>query len=246
MKGAYVMLICFNGIDGSGKSSQAHALVTRLTAAGHSAVYIWSGSRTPLTRPFTRLAKKFLRRKPDRTTAPADQSAAPPASGSYLPATRRLMRFPLARRAWLHFSVGEHALKIWFTVFPHLLRGRIVVCDRYLYDTAITAAMLSGTGPAELATFLRSAARWKVPAPDQWYFLDLPPEVALARKAPDSHELPLLEQRAPLYRTAAAVLGMTVIDASGSESEVADRIFRQFQQDRAPAPEPHPPSGSPC
>jgi thymidylate kinase len=218
------MVICFQGIDGSGKTSQAHNLVEQLNEAGVPAVYVWCGSRSALSRPFVLLGKRLLgapSRKARRD--PADGAGEPAKEFAFLANTRRIFGRRWIRALWLHLSLTEHMLKIWSTVVPHVRRGHIVVCDRYIYDSVISTAYAARLNAAQLPPMLRSPQMALVPRLDRCFYLDVPAEVAFSRK-PDIADLRLVESRVPLYHTAASVLGMEVIDGTASPQEVAEAV----------------------
>lgn len=228
------MIICFTGIDGSGKTVQARALVERLNAEGHPAVYAWTGGRAYLTRPLIWLAKRLLRAPKLAASRPAaqetEQSAADAAAHyrSYLASTRRLFKNRLVARVWRHISLIEHTGEILVVALPHLLRGRIVVCDRYIYDSIIGMAVLAGVPAEALPDQLRVAARYPTPRPAQWFLIDVPAAIAFDRRD-DVVDVAFLEQRIPLYRAAAATLGMRVIDGTPSPEQIAEDVWQHVQ-----------------
>jgi thymidylate kinase len=231
------MLICFNGIDGSGKSLQAHRLIEQLQAAGYPAVYVWSGGTAPLTRPVARAGKALLRRR--KQTAATDDlpTAGPATSGtlepstpyrSYLSFTQGIFKKRLVRTAWLHLSLLEHMAEIWTKVVPHLLNGRIVVCDRYIYDRLVNIAVLCNTGPEELTRQLRFARWYWVPQPGKWFFIDVPAEVAFSRKD-DVPDVLFLQRRVPLYRAIADAFKLQRLDGTAAPDEIAAQIWQSVQ-----------------
>jgi thymidylate kinase len=224
------MLICFNGIDGSGKSLQALRLVDELNAAGYPAVYVWCGSRTPLTRLFIQGARRLLKaptRAPEAST-PVVAAEGRAQSEAYMSSTERILKRRWLRNVWLHFSLVEHMVKVWFTVLPHLLRRRVVVSDRYLYDTVVSMATMANVPPEKLPRLLRLPFIYRVPKPNLWFFLDVPAEVAFSRKDNIPNVL-LVERRIPLYRVAARELGMQVVDATATPDEIAQAILQRVQ-----------------
>jgi thymidylate kinase len=236
------MLIAFNGIDGSGKSSQTERLLAELKAAGYPAVYVWSGSRTPLTRLFVRLVRRVLKaptRKASEAVAPDAGTNGRAQGEAYLSSTERILKRRWVRTIWLHASLVEHMVKIWFTILPHLLRKRVVVSDRYLYDTVVSMAAMANVPPDELPALLRLPFFYRVPKPDLWFFLDVPPEVSFSRK-PDIPDMLSVERRIPLYQVAARELGMQVIDATASPDEVAAAIMGRVRAALPKKVESHP------
>jgi len=221
------VIICFNGIDGSGKSLQAHALVERLNGAGYPAVYAWLGGESPVTRPLIRLGQRLLRAPTVQLTLER-RSDAGTQYRAYIGATRRLFRRRAIRDLWLHISLLEHACEIWLAVLPHLRRDRIVVCDRYLYDTIINVAVLSGADATALSRLLRVPALYRRVRPDKWFLLDVPFQVAFERKD-DIPDMLYLARRVPLYRAAGRALGMQVIDGTQAPESIAAVVWRSIQ-----------------
>ncbi|MFO7166535.1 MAG: hypothetical protein DIU80_000755 [Chloroflexota bacterium] len=228
------MIICFTGIDGSGKTLQAQRLVARLNEAGYPARYVWTGGRAYLTPPLIWLAKRLLRapgRAAARASAPSQPSGEMQAEDtagryrSYLASTQRLLRHGWLRSIWRHISLVEHLGEILVAALPHLARGRIVVCDRYIYDSLIGIAVLAGTQPQDLPRAMRLPALYPVPRPALWFLVDVPPEVAFARRT-DVVDIEFLERRAPLYRAAAAALGALVIDGTRTPEAIEREIWR--------------------
>jgi thymidylate kinase len=219
------MIICFNGVDGSGKSFQAQRLVQRLNAEGYPAVYIWGGGESPFTRPLTRIAQRVLKDPTKKArTAPAVPNSSDSQYRTYLNSTQRLFRNRLIRAAWRHISLAEHTIELWKTLLPHMLSNRIIVCDRYLYDSVISVAVLAGTDASSLRRLLRVPAVYRVPRPSAWFLMDVEPIVAFERKE-DIPDLLYLERRVPLYREAAKLIGMNVIDGAGPPDAISEKIW---------------------
>jgi dTMP kinase len=226
------MLICFNGIDGSGKSLQANKLIEQLTAAGYPAVYVWSGGNAPLTKPLARVIKSTLRRR--RSTGAPKQAAPQPTSQpdsdyrSYLSFTLGVFKRPWVRALWLQVSMLEHMGEIWTKIVPHLLAGKIVVCDRYIYDRLVNIAVLCNTGPEQLRRQLWLARLYWVPRPDKWFFIDVPADVAFSRKD-DVPDVLYLERRIPLYQTIADAFKIERLDGTADPSEIAAQVWQSIQ-----------------
>lgn len=222
------MIVCFNGIDGSGKSLQAQRLVDQLNEAGYPAVYVWNGTRAPITRWFTRMVKRMLGVTKVTTPSPVAPTSSSKEYRSYLTQTQQIFKRPVVRNIWLHKSLMEHTIEIWARVLPHLLRGRIVVCDRYIFDTVISIGVLSNLNSEQMARLLHVSTWYPVPRPTEWFFLDIAAEVGFQRKD-DVPDLLFLERRVPLYRTAANILGMQHLDGTAKPDEIAVNVWQRVQ-----------------
>ena len=217
------MLICLTGIDGSGKSTQAEKLVTHLRTAGYPARYVWAGRKSSFTTPFVQLGKKRMHAPKRPSSASAEMNVQ---YRSYMHDMKRLFKRRLARTMWQWLTLAEHVLQIWKRVSVPLIRGEIVVCDRYLYDTLVSQAVLFDIRPAQFAAEVHDLALQLVPRPTVGFWLDVPPEVALRRKT-DIYDREHLEARRPLYAHLAQELSLRTLDATLETDVLANAIWLQ-------------------
>jgi dTMP kinase len=204
------LLICFTGIDGGGKSTQARALAERLSERGVRVRYVYARNVPLLYRPVLLLSGLvFLRNKRsspdyrDRTTTKS----------------RALANHPILARINYGLLLADAWLQLLVKVRYPLIRGTTVVCDRYIDDTIVTdiAADL-GLEPTEIASKI---ARWRrrIAEPDCAFLIDLPEEVAMSRKD-DVPAIEYLIERRRLYRGIVAQLGLIVIDGTLSPDAI--------------------------
>jgi thymidylate kinase len=227
-------LICLTGVDGCGKSTQAGILMQRLTHEGWDPALVWTGGRPYISRPAIKLVKRRLRapvQQADGTFATRDGSADTTDEFSeYLGKTNRMFRkYPILRRGWTDVSLLEHVVEADLGVLPQLARGRAVVCDRYLFKSVVNLAVLLDLKLTDLPDLIRHPALKLVPWPTAYFLLDIPADVAAARK----HDLPspeYVERRVPYYRALAAYTSMPVVDATQSPDEVAEAIWETVSQ----------------
>jgi thymidylate kinase len=224
-------LICLTGVDGCGKSTQARTLKERMEDAGWETASVWTGGRPYVSRPLVRLVKRRLRAPVQQAdgsfearTAGADPSDA---FGEYLSKSNAMFRasWPL-RRGWTDVSLTEHAIEANLAVQPHLRAGRAVICDRYIYKSIVNLAILLDIEMIGLPRLLKHPAVKFVPRPDLYFLMDLPAEVAAARKT-DLPSVEYVARRVPVYRALAAYAGMPVVDATQPPEAVADAIWAE-------------------
>lgn len=222
------MIICFNGIDGSGKSLQAQRLVAQLNAAGYPAVHVWTGGKRSLRRPLIRVGKRVLsagRSSTKERPMPGRGNANAGDYHAYLASTQGILKRRGLYALWQHISLLEHAVEIWAMVLPHLIRGKIVVCDRYLHDSIVRVAVLGGSNAAQLHRQLRLLRWYPVPRPTIGFLIDVPSEVAFSRKD-DIPDIEFLERRVPLYRAAAEALRFHIVDGTRAPDQVAAQVWQ--------------------
>ena len=209
------VLIALSGLDGSGKSSQAADVAEIAGNLGARTSVIWSSaSQHP---PWLHRIADLVRR--------VISSGAGSSSGSVSDDRKRRgaelrRRSRLLTVAWSAIVTGQLAVALARRSWPTLLRGGVVICDRYVLDSAVHLHFhfgeAQGYGP-QLALL-----RALTPRPDLAYLLDVTPEVATSRKA-DFDEADNAE-RARLYRRLGADGDVTIVDGAGERSAILAMI----------------------
>jgi thymidylate kinase len=154
----------------------------------------------------------------------ANQPARPDPAARLL-AKRRQLRSPLARAGFVWLT----ALDLWLSnlrrVAWPLLRGQVVIADRYVLDAAAELGqILDHPAPGRLAAMrlLRALS----PRPDVAYLLEVPPQVAACR-AEGAEAEELLAAQAGLCRDLARSWGAQVVANDAPFEEVSARIVRE-------------------
>jgi len=223
-------LITFSGSDGAGKTTQINLLLDHLRTQGQRPVYLWvRGGYTPL---FVKL-KAVLRRAPGRVVPPPGQSAE----------RKQTLGKPWVRRLWLTVSLLDLTLTYGVLVRWWRMRGRTVVCDRYLWDTELDFRLNFPQERVETWWLYRLLTKI-VPRPAVAFLLLLPVEESLRRSKlknepfPDTPEV--LAARLAFYQNASAHWGCQMLDGRRTIVELAAEI-----QERVavviPAPHRYPP-----
>jgi thymidylate kinase len=209
-------LIALCGIDGTGKSTQAALLQSRLRASGRSTEVLWCRWDPFLARPAVRLLDRLSGAGAKATAAHGSNDTR---GDSRRALKRRFLSSPLLRRLWTGLMVLDYGIQ----VAPKLIRARrradVVIVDRYRHDVLIDLSAGRRLAPAP------RILRWLLPEPDLMVVLDLDEEIALARK-PDSLDLTYLKERRRLYRELGLSHGAVLIDASDSTDAVGESIFK--------------------
>lgn len=149
-------LICFVGVDGSGKTTHAKSLLSYLMQNGFSCTYIWGAFRPIFSYSFFALTKilgYWKETKKDAYTDPLE--FAPERVRQKLGNILRLLIF-------IDFQIKVLRIRIF------LAYKKIVVCDRYAYDILMElqlsqlyndrfGRLLCRTVPKPFVTFLLDA-----------------------------------------------------------------------------------------
>lgn len=148
------MLVCFSGIDGSGKTTEAEAIVEEFRDSDVDATHVWARWRPFLSYPF--MGVLFVTRGWRR---------------------KDYHKSSTIKRIWGYVLIADHLLFFARRIYPHLLRGRVVCIDRYVLDQLVEMKYdgLYRERPAQMLRRL-------LPTPDVTFLMDVPASVAAERK----------------------------------------------------------------
>jgi thymidylate kinase len=220
-------LIVMMGLDGSGKSTQARYACEWLRDRGFPAQVVWMRGESYLTRPVLRIGKALLR-------APKEEKrgAGIGSGGSYrryVAGKQSMFRNPILRAVWKTLTLID--LYITFRVAFRRVAGdtRVVILDRYVYDSLIDIDTAFGSDGAEAVGMLRSPLLALFPEPDAVFLLEIPPEEAMKRKD-DIPSIAYLEERHGLYEKFADLTGAIRVDTTGSIEQVRAELTERLSE----------------
>lgn len=201
-------LVVLVGTDGSGKSTVASEIDSRLSSAGLRTSTAYLGmARGNL--PGVSLARRLLGVAPAGDTASTTSPRPTTANDSLEHGTVRRIA------AW--YYAGEYLLRWWRDIRPGLKNGGVVIADRYVYD--LRESPWPGSAASRFAEFL-------MPRPDVLVLPDAPDRIIHARKP----ERTAAEQAAQqdrfreLVRSAPAGTASLTVDTSGLPSRGLDPV----------------------
>lgn len=207
--------ICFTGIDGSGKTLQAERLVESLKARGIPCVYTWCRYNPRILKPLNDLAKLLIGRRKGGSEY-----------SGYTSSKKGIFRKPVIGWIWLNISLLEYLRQARSCITKLMRVGANLVCDRYLYDMLADVAINFDHNDDRLMQLTRHPVVRRFPKPDMVFFLDVPPEVAWARKQdPVLKGQQYVVDRAEVYSALCDSLGFIRIDGTKSIEEIADDIL---------------------
>jgi len=185
------IFIVLEGIDGSGKTTQAKRLAAWLRGLGREVLETFEPTHGPHGQRYRSWARGDLEAKPEEVLG------------------------------WFVEDRREHVAKV---IRPALLRGEVVICDRYAASTRAYQAA-QGVDPALLEHVMGGES---IPEPDITLWLRVPIEVAVVRMGAAATER--FERADFLARVDAEYqqLGLEPIDATGSPEHVQAELRRRL------------------
>lgn len=218
-------VIALSGLDGCGKTTQTQSLQAALDRLGYETVLTWISIKAIVLPPWLEAlanvvgrAISLFSRPPGRRTKGEDARDSR-TQGEIKKQIRR--RSSLVTFGWSLIVVLHTTLRTGRMIWPAVLRGRVVVCDRYVLDSAVHLRYEYGEEHRHgLQTRLLRLAG---PAPLA-FFLDLPPGEASVRK-PD-YDLTENTRRAAIYRAMAEQLGARRLDAESPRDQICAEVAR--------------------
>ncbi|MCA9929411.1 MAG: hypothetical protein KC419_13070 [Anaerolineales bacterium] len=212
-------IICLTGMDGAGKTTLARNLVSRLAAGGVDVVYVYGRTFPVISRLLMAAGRMTLLRKNDQWQN----------YQAYNNDKKQKMRHPMLRIVYTAAILIDYYTQIWFKLLPHLLSQRVVVCDRYIYDTVISDLTVHlGYTENQTRRAIARGLKW-LPIPFLTALLDLPEDVAFARKD-DMPHVDYLHERRGWYLQLASRPEVVKFRADAAPEAVLDAVFTQIRQ----------------
>lgn len=215
-------LISVVGIDGSGKTTLSKRLTERLTAAGADASYVWC-----------RFESLALARALGWYHALFSRNGRGEGHPSHRRRKERLFQLPVLGGLYESFVLSSYKRQVRRLVARPLAQGRVLVSDRYVFDTVVDLALDRGHDTAASLELIGELLAW-APRPDHVLYVACPPKVALARKD-DVPDLDYVARRHVVYEELAQVLGWHRIDGTASPAEVARQALAAIAPPEVPA-----------
>jgi thymidylate kinase len=221
-------VVGFSGLDGSGKSSQVRALTSLLEQLDVAVVAEWKPlGHNASIRATRRVIKRAYARLRGLDAAQLDHMKRPGRSliAGANPTLLGGRQNPLLTNVWATVVCLASAGHYRMVALRHAGSGRLIIFDRFALDT--TAQLRFFYGSEHRFGLQRALIRTLCPAPIAAWLLEVPGEVALARK-PEQYDLPQLKQQETLLRQEADRLGVTRLDGTRPMAELTQHIATQI------------------
>lgn len=217
MKDKKGIFICFTGIDGSGKSTQAKKLVKNLSRDGVKSKYVYARLVPIIFKPLLIVSNLFFLR---------DKNINKDYENRLHTKKNILKKHIFLSKIFYTIMLFDYYLQLLYKIKLPLLLNKNVVCDRYIYDTIITDIAVDIEYSEDRIFNLIERCLSILPAPDIVFLIDLPEEVAYKRKS-DILSIEYLRDRRKYYLSVADKFNMIKINGDEGKEDIERRIFKE-------------------
>ena len=210
-------LMCFTGMDGTGKTTLSKELVESLNERGFNCKYVYARLNPFILKPFILIGDWIFLHSRD-------------ASENYLQYSN-IKRKAIAEHSFLskiyqRILLIDYILQIFFKIKLPLMFGKNIVCDRYIYDTVITDLSVDMNYSKERVISLLNKLLRFFPKPNITFLIDVPEEIAYNRKD-DTPSIKYLRERREIYLDVGKEYGVVILNGSKSLKELKEEIGKE-------------------
>ncbi len=208
-------LICFIGIDGSGKTTLSQNIVQEFERKNMDVKYSYSKFRPVFSKPIVVLGKYLFLKDNIREYENYSNSK-----------RAQIRKHNLLAKIYKKLILWDYYIQIIYKIKLPLSRGKIVVCDRYVYDTAINDIPREDNNKITVNQHIEEMLDF-APSPDLIFLIDLPESVAFQRKD-DTPSLYYLKERREIYQWLSRMYAMEIIDGTKNMAEIENDVKRRL------------------
>lgn len=212
-------LVCFIGIDGSGKTTLCKMLVNELRSRGIHSRYVYGRFLPKMMAPVFKIISTLV----------FDEERSQNHRDMRLTNKRHLLRNPIISKIFIFGVLFDQILQMLIKVYlPSVFRQEVIVCDRYFHDTVlIDIAIPCDFGYDSIIQFVRRYLPL-FPRINMVFMVVVPPEIAFQRKK-DILSLTALERLSDTYLYTARYFGATAIDGTRNLSELKSVVLSKLE-----------------
>lgn len=207
-------IICFMGLDGSGKSTSIDYAYDQLKKEGTKVKIVRAAYVAVATRGLIKIGKKLLMKQ--HNDEYVDYR-------TYLEKMRKQARNGFVYHVFSALTTIEFKWQIFFKIRVNRFLGYTLLVDRYIYDNIVTYAANLGLGKEYMIKTM--AGKWKhSPKADSIIYIKTPVEICFSRKD-DTPDPLYLEIREPLYDEVAELYHANTISGAQDKQMMLDEVM---------------------
>ena len=210
-------IIAITGIDGTGKTTLAKNLVIALNKKGIKTTGKYGRIAPVLSRIAMSLGRGIFLRKEDANKEYLE----------YDKAKAKTMQNPILALIYSLTIFVDYYIQLWIKLGPYILSNRVIILDRYIYDTVISDLTVHLDFTLEQNNRTIHIASRFVPKPVIVIVLDAPEDIAFARKDDVIH-IEYLRVRREWYIRLKEVCGAIVLDSTQEPQELVAQTERIY------------------
>lgn len=222
MKSSKGLFICFTGIDGSGKTTLAESVTRFLKERDLPAEYVYARFQLIITKPLMMLGNKLFLRKYKINRDYTNYS---------LKKKNLSKNHKIISNIYVYALIIDYLFQIIIKIRLPLLLGKVVVCDRYVYDTVLTDFSVDMSFSKNQSISLIDKCFLVAPMPTINFLVDVLEETAFKRKD-DIPSIEYLKDRRSIYLQIAQYYSMTVLNGNSTAEQVynecSKRLLNEF------------------
>jgi len=212
-------IVCFIGIDGSGKTTLCKLLVKELRSRGIPSRYVYGRFLPKMMAPVFKII----------STLTLNGEKLEKHNNIRLANQRHLLSEPLISKIFITGVLFDQILQILLKVYlPSIFKNEVVVCDRYFYDTVLIDIAIPCNFDDDSTVQFVQRYLPLFPKTHMVFLVVVPPDVAFHRKK-DISSLGALEQLSRSYLYTARHFGATTIDGTRNLSELMSFLLKKLE-----------------
>lgn len=210
------VLICFTGIDGAGKTTLSKALVEVLKKRGINCKYVYGRFQPFISKPLILIGKKLFLKESNVFND----------YNTYLNKKRLIIKkFKFLFLIYWCIILLDYCLQLIFKIRIPLILGKIIICDRYVYDTVINDFAIDMNYSIDKVKSLIKKLLHIAPKPTLTFLIDVPEEIAFHRKD-DIPSIELLKEIRKIYLEVGKEERMIFLDGNKPKFEIQQDIVK--------------------
>jgi len=213
-------IICFLGIDGSGKTTLANSFCAILEKNAIPSKFIYGRYIPIFSRPFVIIGKGFFLRSSDIKKY-----------SQYSNKKQDLAKqHSILIRFYTTIIILDYLIQVFLKIIIPRKMGKTIICDRYLYDTIINDIPRQENSTDSIRTMIDFYFRF-IPKPDIVFFIDIPEKIAFSRKN-DTPSIEYLTEKRSIYENLGKIYRFHVLDGCKTKEDlinkVTEDVFHEF------------------